>query len=109
VAPWLRFRVDDDAVPHLATCLIRWLGAPAPLRERTRRALARFARDRFSWDGVARTMIAAAQGELDDLPRVNGRTGPPRGRKAWRGGRHQAPAGRLMITSSGPGCDQPTS
>ena len=109
VAPWLRFRVDDDAVPHLAACLIRWLGAPAPLRERTRRALARFARDRFSWDGVARTMIAAARGELDDLPRVNGRTGPPRGRKSWRGGRHQAPAARLMITSSGPGCDKPTS
>ena len=23
----------------------------------------------YSWDGVARTVIAAAQGELDDLPR----------------------------------------
>ena len=26
------------------------------------------ARERYSWDGVARTVIAAAQGRLDDLP-----------------------------------------
>jgi hypothetical protein len=25
-------------------------------------------RARYSWDGVARTVIAAAQGHLDDLP-----------------------------------------
>jgi hypothetical protein len=25
-------------------------------------------RARYSWDGVARTVIAAAQGELDELP-----------------------------------------
>jgi len=27
------------------------------------------ARERYSWDGVARTVIAAARGELDGLPR----------------------------------------
>ncbi len=67
VAPWLRFQLDDEAVPHLATCLVSWLEAPAPLRERTRRALTRTARERFSWDGVACTVIAAAKGRLDDL------------------------------------------
>jgi glycosyltransferase involved in cell wall biosynthesis len=68
VAPWLRFRLDDDAVPHLAACLVGWLRAPAPLRERTRLALTRTAREQFSWDGVARTVVAAASGRLDDLP-----------------------------------------
>ncbi len=69
VAPWMRFRLDDDAVRNLASCVIGWLDAPAPLRERTRRALAQGARERFSWDGVARTVVAAAEGRLNDLPR----------------------------------------
>jgi glycosyltransferase involved in cell wall biosynthesis len=60
VAPWLRFPLDDEAVPHLAACLVGWLEAPAPLRERTRDALTRTAREHFSWDGVARTVVAAA-------------------------------------------------
>ena len=109
VAAWLRFRLDDDAVQHLATCLIRWLGAPAPLRERTRHELARFARERFSWDGVAVAMLAAAEGRLDDLPRVNGRTGAQRGHLAWRGGRHPASAGRRMNSGAHAGSDKPAS
>lgn len=71
VAPWLRFPLDDKAVPHLAACLVGWLEAPEALRERTRRALTRTAREHFSWDGVARTVIAAAEGRLDDLPRIH--------------------------------------
>jgi glycosyltransferase involved in cell wall biosynthesis len=70
VAPWLRFTLDDEAVPHLAACLAGWLEAPPALRERTRRALTRTATEQFSWDGVARTVVAAAEGRLDDLPRV---------------------------------------
>jgi glycosyltransferase involved in cell wall biosynthesis len=70
VAPWLRFTLDDEAVPHLAACLVGWLEAPPALRERTRRALTRTATEQFSWDGVARTVVAAAEGRLDDLPRV---------------------------------------
>jgi glycosyltransferase involved in cell wall biosynthesis len=76
VAPWLRFPLGDEAVPHLAACLIGWLGAPVPLRDATRLALTRTARDRFSWDGVARTVVAAAAGRLDDLAAV------PAGRQA---------------------------
>ena len=75
VGPWLRFELDDEAVPHLAACLVGWLEAPAPLRERARRALTRTAREHFSWDGVARTVIAAAEGRLDDLPHTDA---PPR-------------------------------
>ena len=70
VAPWLRFRIGDEAVPDLAACLTGWLEAPAALRERTRLGLTRIAREQFSWDGVARTVIAAAEGRLDDLPHV---------------------------------------
>ena len=70
MAPWLRFRLGDEAVPHLAACLIGWLEAPAALRERTRQGLTRIAREQFSWDGVARTVIAAARGDLDDLPPI---------------------------------------
>lgn len=65
VARWLRFPLDDQAVPHLAACLVGWLEAPAPLRECTRRALTEAAREHFSWDGVARTVITAATGSLD--------------------------------------------
>ena len=45
-----------------------WLQAPADLREATRAALVQVARERYSWEGVANGVIAAAQGRLDDLP-----------------------------------------
>ena len=67
VAPGLSFAVGDDAVRDLAGCLIAWLTAPEDVREQTREALVRIARERFSWDGVARDAIAAAEGRLEDL------------------------------------------
>ena len=42
-------------------------GGPAGAHARDDRAVTR---ERYSWDGVARTVIAAARGELDDLPTV---------------------------------------
>ena len=71
-APWLSFGVDDDAVTALADRIASWLEAPEDLRRRTREALVAIARERFSWDGVARDAIAAAEGRLGDLR-------PPRG------------------------------
>jgi len=68
VAPWLTFAVGPGAVEQLAEGLASWLEAPPGLRERTRAAIVRVARERYSWDGVARTVIAAARGELDGLP-----------------------------------------
>jgi glycosyltransferase involved in cell wall biosynthesis len=66
--PWLAFELGPRAVPDLAERLIAWLQAPAGLREETRRALVDTTRERWSWEGVAGGVIAAAEGRLDDLP-----------------------------------------
>lgn len=66
---WLAFPVDDGAVEALAERLVGWLEAPAELRSRTRDALVATARRRYSWEGVADGVIAAAEGRLDELPR----------------------------------------
>ena len=47
-----------------------WLQAPEALRAPTRAALVATARERFSWEGVAGGVIAAAQGRLSELPPV---------------------------------------
>lgn len=69
VVPWLSFPVDDRAVRALAERLVGWLQADPALRARARAGLVSTARERWSWDGVARGVIAAARGELDDLDR----------------------------------------
>jgi glycosyltransferase involved in cell wall biosynthesis len=65
---WLSFEVGPDAVPQLADALSGWLAAPADVRAATRQAMVEITRERYSWDGVARTVIAAARGELAELP-----------------------------------------
>jgi glycosyltransferase involved in cell wall biosynthesis len=69
VRPWLTFDVGPGAVRELADDLAAWLQAPDDLRAATRRAIVAATRDQYSWDGVARAVIAAAQGDLDGLPR----------------------------------------
>jgi glycosyltransferase involved in cell wall biosynthesis len=64
----LSFELGDSAVDELADALSGWLAAPEDLRARTREAIVEATRARYSWDGVARTVIAAARGELDGLP-----------------------------------------
>jgi glycosyltransferase involved in cell wall biosynthesis len=64
----LSFPVGPDAVRRLGTAVADWLEAPAEQRDATRDALVATARERYSWDGVARTVLAAARGALDDLP-----------------------------------------
>jgi glycosyltransferase involved in cell wall biosynthesis len=66
-AAWLSFPIDDDAVTALASRLVNWLGADEALRSQTRAGLVSTVRERWSWQGVARGVIAAARGELDDL------------------------------------------
>jgi glycosyltransferase involved in cell wall biosynthesis len=68
--PWLSFEVGPGAVQELADALSAWLEAPEELRAATRRAIVAATRERYSWDGVARTVIAAARGELDGLAPV---------------------------------------
>ena len=67
-AGWLSFAIDDHAVQSLAAALIGWLQADPETRSRTRAGLVSTVRERWSWQGVARGVIAAAQGQLDTLP-----------------------------------------
>jgi glycosyltransferase involved in cell wall biosynthesis len=67
--PWLTFTVGPTAVTEIAADLASWLAAPPELREATRAAIVAATREHYSWDGVARSVIAAARGELDGLPR----------------------------------------
>jgi glycosyltransferase involved in cell wall biosynthesis len=66
-AAWLSFTIDDDAVRALAAAISGWLSAAAELRARTRAGLVATVRERWSWEGVARGVIAAASGDLDTL------------------------------------------
>lgn len=63
-AEWLSFPVDDRAVRAIAERVVAWLEADSALKERTRAALVSVARERWSWEGVARGAIAAARGDL---------------------------------------------
>jgi hypothetical protein len=77
-APWLSFAVDDCAVPSLAACVTGWLLADERLRARTRAGLVATVREHWSWEGVARGVHAAAQGELDGLLAPDGLAGTSR-------------------------------
>ena len=82
--PWLAFGVTGAAghargkacetaageaggnpVVAIAEHVCAWLGAPATLRDEVRTALAATVRERWSWEGVARGVIAAAQLNAD--------------------------------------------
>ncbi|MDQ4041223.1 MAG: glycosyltransferase family 4 protein [Actinomycetota bacterium] len=65
---WLTFRVGERAVEGIAERVIAWLRAPQQLRAATRDALVETVRERWSWEGVAAGVLAAAQGRLAELP-----------------------------------------
>jgi len=67
-AGWLSFPVDDDAAPAIAERVLGWLEADPSLRERTRAALVAAVRERWSWEGVAAGVIAAAGGPAESPP-----------------------------------------
>jgi hypothetical protein len=69
VRPLLSFERGAGAVEEIAAKLGTWLAMDPAERERARAALSGEARRRFGWEGVARGVIAAAQGRLDELPR----------------------------------------
>jgi glycosyltransferase involved in cell wall biosynthesis len=62
------FPVEPGAVEAIAARLSDWLSLPEERREGAREALVETARRLWSWEGVARGVIAAARGELDRLP-----------------------------------------
>jgi glycosyltransferase involved in cell wall biosynthesis len=66
--PLLSFELADDAVEQIADRLVRWLQLDPAAKRAASRALSDLARERFSWEGVAGGVVAAAQGRLDALP-----------------------------------------
>ena len=68
VRPLLSFSLGPGAVEELAGKLATWLELDEPTRARASSALAAYARAHFSWEGVARRVVDAASGRLDELP-----------------------------------------
>jgi glycosyltransferase involved in cell wall biosynthesis len=66
--PLLSFELADDAVEQIADRLVRWLELDPERRAEASQALSDTARERFSWEGVAKGVIDAAQGRLGALP-----------------------------------------
>jgi glycosyltransferase involved in cell wall biosynthesis len=70
LAPLLAFTVGPGAIGELAEKLAGWLALEPERRRKAGAALARRAEELWSWDQVARSVIAASRGELDGLPAV---------------------------------------
>ncbi len=68
----LSFPVGPEAVTELADRLDGWLGLEPDRWRQAGLALSKRVDQLWSWEGVARTVIAASAGHLDDLPRVTG-------------------------------------
>jgi hypothetical protein len=62
------FPVAEGAVEAIAARLGAWLSLPEPRRDEAREVLVETARRLWSWEGVARGVLAASRGELDRLP-----------------------------------------
>jgi hypothetical protein len=65
---WLSFEVGPRAVHDLAEAVAGWLEAPADVRAATRAAIVGVTRERWSWEGVARSVIDVAQGGAAATP-----------------------------------------
>jgi glycosyltransferase involved in cell wall biosynthesis len=69
IRPLLSFERSPRAIEEIAGKLSEWLSSPPEERDSARASLSEEARRRFGWEGVARGVIAAAEGRLDGLPR----------------------------------------
>jgi glycosyltransferase involved in cell wall biosynthesis len=72
LARLLTFPVDEGAITELADRLDGWLALSQDSRREAGLALSKRVDELWSWEGVARTVLAASTGELDGLPRVTG-------------------------------------
>jgi glycosyltransferase involved in cell wall biosynthesis len=61
------FPLDDEAVSGIARRLNTWLALDEETRAKARRALVDTASELWSWDGVARGVLAASAGRLEEL------------------------------------------
>jgi len=64
------FGLGDDAIGDLAERINGWLALEPGLAADARRRLRDTAARLWGWEGVARSVLAAATGRLDELPRV---------------------------------------
>jgi glycosyltransferase involved in cell wall biosynthesis len=64
----ISFTVEEGAVEALAERIDGWLALPEAEREAAREVLVEMARRLWSWEGVARGVLAVSRGELDRLP-----------------------------------------
>ncbi|MFI5122623.1 MAG: glycosyltransferase family 4 protein [Vicinamibacteria bacterium] len=67
--PLLSFELDDRAVDEIAARIDAWLSLDDGDREAARESLRATVERLWSWQGVARGVLAAASGDLDGLPR----------------------------------------
>jgi glycosyltransferase involved in cell wall biosynthesis len=63
------FPVEEGAVEAIAARIGRWLALPEAERRQARESLVATVARLWSWEGVARGVLAAAAGQLEDLPR----------------------------------------
>jgi len=70
LARLLSFPVGPDAIAELADRLEGWLALDPERRRAAGLALAARVDELWSWEGVARTVIAASRGQLDGLPPI---------------------------------------
>jgi glycosyltransferase involved in cell wall biosynthesis len=70
LAALLSFPVGPEAVIDLADRICGWLELDPPRRRAAGLALAKRVDELWSWEGVARSVIAASRGELDALPPI---------------------------------------
>jgi glycosyltransferase involved in cell wall biosynthesis len=64
------FELGPGAVEAIASRVNAWLALDEPTRSEASRALRRTVERLWSWEGVARGVLAAAAGDLDSLPPI---------------------------------------
>jgi hypothetical protein len=69
IADLLSFPAERGAVEAIASRLNRWLALRPAERDEARAKLVETVARLWSWEGVARGVLAAAAGELGSLPR----------------------------------------
>jgi glycosyltransferase involved in cell wall biosynthesis len=70
LARLLSFPVGPNAVTDLADRLGGWLDLAGDRRRTAGMTLAKRVAELWSWEGVARGVIAASRGDLEELPHV---------------------------------------
>jgi glycosyltransferase involved in cell wall biosynthesis len=64
----LSFKVGLNAIREIAERINTWLAMPSYEREDLPAAMRKLTVEMWSWEGVARTVLAACAGRIDELP-----------------------------------------